>query len=65
MHSSRIRTFRCSGNLVGVSARGRVVMSAWEGVCLGGVCLGGICPGMSAQGGGVCLGRGVSDQGGV
>ena len=35
MHSSRMRTVRCSGRL----GRGGGV-SAWRGVCLGGVCLG-------------------------
>ena len=43
MHSSRMRTVRCSGCLIWggeVSARGA---SAQGGVCLGGVCLGGRC----------------------
>ena len=57
MHSSRIRTIRYSGRLIG--GRG-------GGVCLGCVCPGGVCP----RGGGVCPGRvpaqeEVSTQGGV
>ena len=36
MHSSRMRTVRCSGRLLGVSAQG-------------GVCLGGVYPGVSAR----------------
>ena len=57
MYSSRMRTVRCSGYLVG---------PAQGGVWLGGVCLGGCLPGggvwpggMSVQKGGVYLGGGV------
>ena len=51
MHSSRIRTIRCSGHGGRVSAQG---VSA-QGGCLhrgclpGGVCHGGVCPGVSAR----------------
>ena len=42
MHSSRIRTVRCSARRGGVWPG----VSAWEGVCLEGVCLGeGVCRG--------------------
>ena len=67
MHSSRMRTVRCSSRLLeGVSAWG---VSAQEGgVCPGGGCLlrRGCLPGrgVSAQEGGVCP-EGVSAQGGV
>ena len=51
MHSSVMRTFRCSGRLGWggwVSAQGVV--------CLGGVCLGGVCLGGCLWEGGVCQG---------
>ena len=67
MHSSRIRTVRCSGS---VSARGVSTWPAgcllgWGGGCLSWGCLpgqGGVClaRGVSAWPGGVCLARGVS-----
>ena len=47
MYSSRMRTVRCSGRLLGVSTRGSVCprgVSAW------GVSAGGCLPGVSAQG---------------
>ena len=64
VHSSRMRTVRCSGHLSGdvypggclpggVSARGCVP----RGVCAqGGVCPGGVCPGGCVPRGGVCPG---------
>ena len=70
MHSSRMRTVRCSNHLVG---GGGVVCPG--GVCLPGGCLlrGDVCPGWCLPGGmclpggvssqGVCLPRGVSAQG--
>ena len=58
MHSSRMRTVRCSGRR-GVSGGG----SAQGGVCWGGVCPGGSVGGGGLTRGGVsqhALGRGVS-----
>ena len=55
MHSSRMRTIRCSGR------QGRVFPG---GVCPGGVCPGGLCPVGCLPGWGVSAQR-VSDHGGV
>ena len=69
MHSSRMRTVRCSGHLGG---GGFLPMGCLGGVCLGGICpvglfaqegvsaWGSVCPGESVQG---CLPRGVSAWG--
>ena len=51
MHSSRMRTVRCSVRLGGGGLpRGWVLegVSAQWGVSPGGVCLGDVCPGVSA-----------------
>ena len=72
MHSSRMRTIRCSGHLggclSGVVCPGRCLprgVSEQGGVCPGGVCLGGVCLGVSEQGGlpGGVSAKGVSMQG--
>ena len=52
MHSSRMRTVRCSSRLLGGGVSAWLV-SAQGGVCLGGVCLGGVCPG--GLPGGMCI----------
>ena len=43
IHSSRMRTVRCSGRLGGMSARGGVLLRGGS-VCPGDVCLGGVQP---------------------
>ena len=55
IHSSRRRTARFSGHLLGVSAQG-------DGVCLvGGVCPGDVCPGGCLPGGSATLPCGQTD----
>ena len=62
MHSSRMRTARCSAHLKGGGCMPGE-MSAWRIVCLGVVCLGDVCLGVVPR---RCLPReGVSVGGGV
>ena len=61
MHSSRMRTIRCSGRLCVCGEGGDLPRGVVWDVCLGGMSAQGVCPGeggVSAQGG--CLPRGVS-----
>ena len=61
MHSSRMRTVRCSGSwgdIPGCTGQGGVCPGAGclPGECLpGDVCLGNVCPGGVSAQGGVCL----------